>query len=142
MNSLPRPQETLYFQSAAGKLYHHPAGYVRLAWSAERLPLETIQAFYEQVLALLLNSGSRKILSEHGQRAPLSGPAQQWLTENWIPRAMAKARTHHCAIVEGANPLHRLSTQSIVSVAPAAFVFKRFADLEEAAAWLLQVAVR
>jgi hypothetical protein len=138
MNSLPRLQETLYYQSVAGKLYHHPAGYVRLAWSPERISLEILQAFYEQVLALLLNSGARKILSDHGQRAPLSGLAQQWLVEDWIPRAMAQARTRHCAIVEGANPLHRLSTQSVVSSAPDAFVFKRFAVLGEAEAWLLQ----
>ena len=136
MNLLPRSRETLYFQSAAGKLYHHPAGYVRLAWSAERTPLDTVKAFYEQVLALLLNSGARKILSDHGQRAPLSGLAQQWLTENWIPRAISQARTRHCAIVEGADPLHRLSTQSVVASAPSDFVFKRFSAMEDAESWL------
>ncbi|MDO7847518.1 hypothetical protein Q5H92_14205 [Hymenobacter sp. M29] len=141
MNSLPRAQETLYFQNAAGKVFHNPSGYARLAWSAERPTLDHIKAFYEQVLALLLNTGTRKILSDHGQRAPLPVAAQEWLTTNWIPRAMSQARTRHCAIVEGADPLHRLSTQSVVSASPTGFVFQRFSNVEAAETWLRSVAV-
>lgn len=140
MNSLPRSKETLYFQSAAGKLFHNPAGFVRLAWAAERTPLDAIKAFYEQVLALLLNSGARQILSDHGQRAPLPGLAQQWLVEDWIPRAIGRARARHCAIVEGADPMHRLSTQSVLVASPTGLVFKRFSTLEAAEAWLISVA--
>jgi hypothetical protein len=128
--------EKLYFESAAGRLYYNPAGYVRLAWAAERLSLADIQAYYEQVLVLLISTGSRRILSDHGQRAPLPVEAQQWLVTNWIPRAQTMARTRHCAIVEGANPMHRLSTQSIVSAAPEGFIFKRFDAIREAETWL------
>ena len=130
MNSLPRAQETLYFQNVAGKLFYHPLGYVRLAWSTGRLPVEEIKTYYEQVLTLLLNTGSHKILSDHGQRAPLSGLAQQWLTGDWIPRAIRLARASYCAIVEGADPMHRLSTQSVVSSAPAGMLFQRFSTVE------------
>ncbi|MBF9140193.1 hypothetical protein [Hymenobacter properus] len=139
MNSLPRAQESLFFQNAAGKVFHHPSGYVRLAWGPDRTALDVIKAFYEQVLALLLTSGARKILSDHGQRAPLPAAAQSWLTETWIPRAMSQARTRHCAIVEGADPLHRLSTQSVVSAAPNGFVFQRFSTVEDAESWLRSV---
>jgi hypothetical protein len=134
-----RAPSTLYFDSQAGQLYYHPAGFVRLAWASGRLPLATIQAYYEQVLDLLVSTGCGRILSEHGQRAPLPIEAQQWITENWIPRAIAQSQTRHCAIVEGANPLHRLSTQSVVSAAPAEFQFKRFDSLPEAESWLLTV---
>jgi len=135
----PRTLEKLYFESPAGHLYYHPAGYVRLAWAPGRLAFPAIEAFYEQVLALLLSTGSQRILSEHGQRAPLPADAQQWLTTNWILRAMTQAHTRHCAIVEGANPMHRLSTQSIVSTAPDGFLFKRFDTIQEAEAWLTTV---
>jgi hypothetical protein len=129
-------QETLVFQNSAGKLFYQPAGYVRLAWAPERQSVEIIQALYEQVLALLKNTDARRILSDHGARAPLPVAAQEWLTTNWIPRAMSQANTHHCAIVEGADPLHRLSTQSVVSTAPAGFKFKRFDSFAAADAWL------
>jgi hypothetical protein len=136
MNTLPYAQETLFFQNPAGKLFYQPAGYVRLAWAAERQTLETIQAFYEQVLALLKSTGVRRVLSDHGQRAPLPIAAQEWLTTNWIPRAMQQAHTRHCAIVEGADPMHRLSTQSVVSTSPVGFQFKRFDNFAAADAWL------
>lgn len=137
MSLLPRAQETLYFESTVGKLFYHPAGFVRLAWLPERTPVEAIKAYYEQVLLLLLNTGAHKILSDHGQRAPLSGLIQQWIVENWLPRAMNQARTRHCAVVEGSDPLHRLSTQSVMSASPAGFIYKRFNTVPEAEAWLL-----
>ncbi len=133
----PRAQETLYFENQAGRLYYRTAGYVHLVWSSERLPVAPIQAFYEQALALLRNTGSHRILSEHGQRAPLPAEAQTWLTTSWIPRAIAQAGVRHCAIVEGANPLHRLSTQSVVSASPTAFVYKRFDNVKDAETWLV-----
>jgi hypothetical protein len=130
-------QEKYYFESLAGRLYYNNvAGYVRLAWAPGRLTLDTIKAFYEQAMALLKSTGCRRVLSEHGQRAPISAEAQQWITTNWIPRVITEAKVRHCAIVEGANPMHRLSTQSIISTAPAEFVFKRFDAIPEAEAWL------
>jgi hypothetical protein len=129
----------LYFQNAAGKVFYHPAGYVHLGWSPERLPLETLQDFYEQALTLMRRRGVRKLLSDHGQRAPLVASAQDWLTGNWIPRAVAQARFRHLAIVEGSNPLHRLATQSVMSGAPEEVVFSRFGSVEEADAWLREV---
>ena len=139
MPLLPTTTELLAFENQAGRLYYQPAGYVRLAWTAGRLPLPVIQEFYEQVLSLLLRTNVRRVLSEHGQREPLSQAAQQWITEDWIPRAMQQANTHHCAIVEGANPVHRLSTQSVVSSAPEDFQFRRFDTFAPADAWLREL---
>ena len=141
MISLMIDREILSFNNTAGQVYYHPAGYVRLAWGAGRVPLDVVQAYYEKVLAVLITTGARKILSDHGQRAPLLPAAQQWLTQNWIPRAMAQARTRHCAIVEGADPVHRLSTESVVMAAPKEFVFKRFVSISAAETWLAKVAL-
>lgn len=141
MTSLLLDQEILSFTNAAGQVYYHPAGHVRLAWGPGRVPLDVVQAYYEKTLAALLATGARKILSDHGQRAPLLPAAQQWLTQNWIPRGMAQARTRHCAIVEGADPVHRLSTETVVTASPKEFVFKRFAAVATAEAWLAGVAL-
>lgn len=139
MVSLMSDQEILSFTNAAGQLYYHPAGHVRLAWGPGRVPLDVVQAYYEKTLAVLLTTGARKVLSDHGQRAPLLPAAQQWLTQNWIPRAIAQARTRHCAIVEGADPIHRLSTESVVTASPKEFVFKRFSSIATAETWLVDV---
>ncbi len=140
MNPLSQASETQYFQNTAGQLYYQPAAQVvRLAWAAERIALPAIQEYYEQVLALLLSTGSHKILSCHGQRSPLPGAAQEWLTGNWIPRAIAQAGARYCGIVEGADPMHRLSTQSVVAASPSGLQFRRFAAMSEADAWLREV---
>ena len=136
---LLRKPETLYFENQAGQLYYRAAGYAHLVWGPGRLPLATIEAYYEQVLALLLNTSTRLILSEHGQRAPLPLETQNWLATSWIPRAMRLAQVRHCAIVEGDDPLHRLSAQSVVSAAPEGFVFQRFDAMRAAERWLLGV---
>ncbi|MBU6122337.1 hypothetical protein [Hymenobacter siberiensis] len=136
MPLLSRAQETLFFQNTAGKVFYQPSGFVRLVWAPERAVLEAIQTFYEQVMTLMLRTATRKILSEHGQRAPLSGAAQEWLTGHWIPRAINEVRAQYCAIVEGADPMHRLSTQSVVSGAPAGLIFQRFSTMGDAEKWL------
>lgn len=136
MTPPPRLSETLSFANAAGQLHYHPAGHVRLAWGPGRVPLDAVQALYEKALGALLTTGARKILSEHGQRAPLLPVTQQWITQNWIPRVIAQARTRHCAVVEGADPVHRLSTETVVAASPAGFLYKRWATRAEAEAWL------
>lgn len=136
MPPLPLPSETLSFANAAGQLYYHPAGHVRVAWGPGRVPLDAVQALYEKALTVLLTTGARKILSEHGQRAPLLPVTQQWITQNWIPRVVAQAQARQCALVEGADPVHRLSTETVVLASPAGFIYKRFAIRAEAEAWL------
>ena len=125
-----------FFSKRGGAAFFQPAGFVRLRWSQSKVSLAEIQMLYEQTLSLLVTTGTHKILSVHGQRAPLSGAAQQWITENWIPRALRLPRLSHCAIVEGADPLHRLSTQSVVSASPAGLIFRRFTASVEAEEWL------
>jgi len=129
----------LHFQNAAGELFYHPSGYVRLAWSAERLSLAELQAIYDQALQLMRDKDTGKLLSEHGQRAPLVAAAQAWLTGDWIPRAVAQVGLRYCAIVEGQNPLHRLSTHSVVTATRDEVVFRQFATVQEAHAWLISL---
>ncbi|RTQ49762.1 STAS/SEC14 domain-containing protein [Hymenobacter gummosus] len=137
MTPPPTDRETVYFRNTVGSVVFHSVGYVRLAWSAERITLPELQAFYEQALTLLIGVGVGRILSEHGQRQPLSVAAQQWLVTDWIPRAIRLAGVHHVAIVEGQNPVHRLSTQGVLAAAPAGMQFRRFEQRPEAEAWLL-----
>ncbi|KAA9333269.1 hypothetical protein F0P96_09845 [Hymenobacter busanensis] len=139
MPTLLRDQETLYFQNAAGSVFYHAAGYARLAWSAERVtPLET-QTLYEHTLTLLRSAGAGKVLSEHAQRQPLPPSTQEWLSHDWVPRAVQQARFRYCAIIDGQNPLHRLSAQSIIADTSLGVLFKRFSSAEEAASWLLSL---
>ncbi|MCC3156596.1 hypothetical protein LJ737_05060 [Hymenobacter sp. 15J16-1T3B] len=136
MSPLLPDRETVFFRNAAGSVVFHSTGYVELAWGPGRLGLDELQAFYEQALTLLKSTDSGKILSSHGQRQPLSAAAQQWLTGDWIPRAIRQGGFRYCAIVEGQDPVHRLSTQGVVAASPVGVEFKRFQHRADAEAWL------
>lgn len=135
---LAATSETLYFSNPAGQLYYHPTGYARIVWSPGRMALPAVQAFYEEVLKLALRTGRRHVLSEHGQRAPLSPEVQHWLDTNWMPRAMQQTGGLHWAVVDGQDPVHRLATQAVMNAAPTGMVIKRFADHASATFWLLK----
>jgi len=136
MNILIQARETQYYQNEAGRLLYNTLGYVHLIWSSERIAQASLENFYEQVLLLMQRTGATKVLSEHGARRPLLAEAQQWIATNWVPRAIAAVDFAYCAIVEGGDPIHRLSTQSVISASPTQLVFKRFAILAEAETWL------
>jgi len=131
-----QPLKAPHFANAVGGIYYSPQGYIQLTWSADRIQLADLQDFYEQALQLLDSTVCRKILSEHSQRQPLSAAAQHWIAHNWIPRVMKQVHVKHCAIVDGSNPMHRLSTQTVIGEAPAGFIFKRFTTVAEAETWL------
>ncbi|MBC6991088.1 hypothetical protein [Hymenobacter sp. BT491] len=136
MLSSPRLHETLYFRNPAGTILYHSAGYVRLSWNASSPQSAEVMGLYEHALTLLQRTAATKILSHHGQRQSLSLELQQALTQDWIPRAVRQAGLSYCAIVEGENPVQRLSVQAIVAQSATAPVFKRFRTLEEADLWL------
>lgn len=140
MNStLIHARETQYYQNEAGRLLYNSLGYVHLVWSPERITQAVLEAFYEQALLLMKRTGATKILSEHGARRPLSAEAQQWIATNWVPRAIDKGGFMYCAIVEGGDPIHRLSTQAVISTSPIQLVYKRFQLLADADIWLRSV---
>lgn len=139
MISSLQTRATSYFQSIAGQVRYHSAGYVGLQWSGERIGQSQLEAFYGQVLELLQSTSSYKVLSEHGQRMPLSAEAQAWISQVWVPQAMQLAGFSYCAIVEGIDPIHRLSIQSVISASPVGLVYKRFVELEDAEQWLKTV---
>jgi len=139
MNTLIQARETQYYQNEAGRLLYNTLGYVHLAWSSERMAQASLETFYEQSLLLMHRTGATKVLSEHGARRPLSAEAQQWIATNWVPRAIAEVGFGYCAIVEGGDPIHRLSTQSVISASPIHLIYNRFALLAEAEAWLQSI---
>jgi hypothetical protein len=139
MLSSPRLHETLYFRNPAGSILYHSAGYVRLSWNASSSKSAEVMGLYEHALTLLQRTGTTKILSHHGQRQPLSPELQQALAQDWIPRAVRQARLAYCAIVDGEDPILRLSAQAVASQSDTSPVFGRFPSLEEADQWLARL---
>lgn len=116
------------------------SGYIVLQWSDTTATNEQLQALYERVLALMKMHRTPRLLSDHRLRPPMSMTLQQWLRNEWIPRAIVEAGYSHCAIVESSSPLGRLAARAIgMAVAPT-LTARYFDTVEPAQAWILQSA--
>jgi hypothetical protein len=110
--------------------------YVSLQWKPAEATDDQLRAVYEQALHLMKAHATPRLLSDHRLRPPLSLTIQQWLREEWIPRAMREAGYSHCAIVESANPMGRLAARAIGMGAPETLTSQYFDAPEPAGAWL------
>jgi hypothetical protein len=84
----------------------------------------------------MLHYGSTRLMSVHGQRPPMPPQIQEWLTTQWVPRAMETAGYDRCAVVEAEAPLSRLAARSVGNGLTHKLRYHYFPTVREAAEWL------
>jgi hypothetical protein len=127
--------KSFYFQNPAITI-SHAAGYLRLDWSEARTTEDELREAYQQVLLAMKHYSTGKTLSYHGQRPLIPLGVQNWLTQEWIPRAVREAGYTRCAVVESVNPLGRLASGAVARSVPSQLDFRHFPTLAAADAWL------
>ncbi|QIL77505.1 hypothetical protein [Hymenobacter sp. HDW8] len=127
---------TQYFHNAAAVITYHTVGYLRVTWHPTAVSVTELQAIYEHILHAMLHYGSTQLMSVHGQRPPMPPPLQQWLTTQWVRRAIAEAGYDKCAVVEAETPLSRLAARSIGSGLSQMLRYNYFSTMQDAADWL------
>ncbi|MCA8830331.1 hypothetical protein [Hymenobacter pini] len=130
---------SLYFENKAGRLLEDPAGFLRVEWSsAERDDLVFRALFNHMVLALQRRSW-HKILVDQRQMQAFTTAEQQWIVQQWLPRAVQEGGYRYGAVVVAENVFARLATAYITtSVQNMPLVYRTFTEASEAAAWLQQ----
>lgn len=127
-----------FFSNSAGRVFHHPAGYVRLVW--ERTPVKDahVKALYEAAIGALEQFGLTRILSDHRHMPPISAGLQRWLVDEWLPAAVQRAGYRRVAVVQAFNLFNRLATNNVVSNMGNIPVEVSYFDIDqEAERWLL-----
>ena len=138
--SLSRPDApSLYFHNALGRvLLHAGAGYVRIEWQAAPMASQELRAVYEHTLHLLRREGLTRVLTDHRHMLPYTAADRDWLTTQWVPRAVTEAGYRRCAIVQAHAVLNQLATKHMVQeLSSAPLELQHFAEPEPAMAWLL-----
>ncbi len=125
-----------YFSNVAAIISYAPAGYVRLDWQPVAASATELRAIYEHVLRAMHHHRSTALMSVHNQRPPMPTDVQEWLVQNWIPRAVAEVSFSLCAIVEAATPLSRLAARAVGTSLKKQLSYAFFATDTEADAWL------
>lgn len=125
-----------YFHNAAAAITYHAPDYLRVTWQPTAVSVADLQAIYEHVLRAMRHYGSTRLMSVHGQRPPMPPRVQEWLTTQWVPRAIAEAGYDKCAVVEAEAPLSRLAARSVGTGLTQPLRYNYFSTVQDAAKWL------
>lgn len=125
-----------YLHNAAAVISYHAAGYVQLDWTSVATSSQELKAIYEHLLQAMKYFGASKVMTVHGQRPPMTQDVQQWLIEEWVPRAVAEVNYSCCAVVEAQTPLSRLAARTVGGGLLGLLRHAYFVEQEEAASWL------
>lgn len=109
-------------------------GCVKIIWKRYATSTQ-IRFVHELVLSALQHYGFRKILGDDRSLPTIHAEDQRWITEDWMPRAVA-AGLRKCAGVYARAYFGRLSTEQVRARAPAPLEIQMFDTPEQAHAWL------
>ena len=137
MTTAPRPK--LYFENAAGQVLLDPAGFLRTNWSKQPLGPQDTRALFEHMLRGLQQYGWSRILINQVGMHPFDPGVQQWITREWLPRAVREGGYRYGAVVVSPDVLVRLATAFITTnVQGLPLTYRSFDTDAEAVRWLLQ----
>jgi len=125
---------TQYFHNAAAVITYHAPDYLHITWQPTPVSIADLQAIYEHVLRAMLHYGTTRLMSVHGQRPPMPPQIQEWLFQQWVPRAIEEAGYDKCAVVEAEAPLSRLAARSVGNGLTQKLRYNYFPTMQEAAA--------
>ncbi|UOQ51568.1 hypothetical protein [Hymenobacter cellulosivorans] len=128
---------SLYYHNELANVVEFTFGYVRIDWNPVPITSAALRAVYEQALNLLRSRGLCKILTDHQLMPPVPAGEQEWLVQDWAPRAIREAGYRYCAVVQSYDVLNRQSTQQIVQrLGKEPFTVRYFEDDQAAEDWL------
>jgi hypothetical protein len=125
-----------YFSNPAAAISYASAGYIRLDWRPTAVTASELRAIYEHVLRAMLHHRATALMTVHNQRPPMPPDVQTWLTEEWIPRAVATVGYGRCAIVQAEMPLSRLAARSVGTSQKTTLRYQYFDSEATADGWL------
>ena len=136
---MAQANSTLLFTNSAGQLLADPAGFLRVNWGRDARSLAATQALFEQVLAALQRHRWSCILINQTAMLPFSPVEQQWVSTDWLPRAVREGGYRHGAVVVSPAVLVRLATAFVTTnVQGLPLTYRTFDTDAQATAWLAQ----
>jgi hypothetical protein len=131
----------VFFQNPAGQLAADPAGFVRMSWLAGPRTLADTQALLTQMAQALRQRSWGKVLADQTLMPSFSPAEQQWISQEWLPRAVHECGYRYGAIVVSTDTYARLATAFITtSVGGLPLRYRSFDSAAQATAWLAQLA--
>jgi hypothetical protein len=125
-----------YYRNSLGVITYDPLGFIVLEWFDVSITPAELQSLYSHTLQALRHYDTCKLLTVQTHRQPLPVEDQQWIAEQWIPKAIAECAYSHCAIVESSQEAHRAGARAVGDRIGSTMTFRYFSTEAEARAWL------
>ena len=132
---------SLYFENGNGRIWEEPEGYLRLEYRPG--PRETVpfRALLTHVAQALSRRKWAKILVDQREMVPFSASEQDWMTDEWLPHAVAEHGYRYGAVLVATNVFARLAmNQLMMATRSLPHTYRTFETEETAVAWLRTLA--
>lgn len=134
---MPDSPPITYFQSEAGLLLPHAAGYAELRYLPGKRAPTALSALLTQLGQLLLERGWTKFLADNRQMAPLTVAEKEWFVSQWLGQRVPRPAPLLGVIVLPLDVFARLSFLEMYAQAPATSIkYRTYTDLTEAQAYI------
>ena len=130
---------SLYFENSSGRIWEEPQGFLRLEHHPG--PREAVQ--FRALLTHTAHAMSRrqwdKLLVDQREMVPYSSSELDWMTNEWLPRAVQEHGYRYGAILLSHNVFTRLVTNQFITASRGlSHTYRTFETDEAAATWLLE----
>ena len=130
---------SLYFENSAGRVWEEPAGYIRLEYRAGAREVAQFRALLTHTAQALYRQQWDKILVDQREMAPYNPTEQEWMTNEWLPRAVRENGYRFGAILVAHNVFARLVTNQFVMASRGlAHTYRTFENETDGLQWLLE----
>lgn len=136
---MKQPAAEVIFENNAGRLAVDSTGFLRTTWDSRARTLADTQGLFEAMLRGLQQRRWNRILINQVQMMPFTQAEQQWVSQSWLPRAVAEGGYRFGAVVVSPDVLVRLATAFVTTnVQGLPLTYRTFDTDAQATAWLAQ----
>jgi hypothetical protein len=133
------PTRSLYFENSSGRIWEEPGGYLRLEYRSGPREATQFRALLTHTAQALGRRQWDKMLVDQRDMAPFNPTEQDWMTNEWLPRAVNEHGYRYGAILVAHNVFARLATnQFVMASRNLPHTYRTFEAEDEAVAWLLE----
>ncbi|WP_027001742.1 hypothetical protein [Hugenholtzia roseola] len=137
---LPAPQYELIYEAQVSpqdalRIYYLPESRVIITRSVGFVFGEELKKFLNEIIIFMQKRKLNKLIVDLTYREPYTDEDQQWIDNNWFPRALAAGLTHFGYVV-AKDLFMQFSAEEILERRKGSVTLAPFGELEAAQKWI------
>jgi len=131
---------SLYFENSIGRIWEEPGQYLRLEYRPGAREAVQFRSLLTHLAQALSRRHWHKTLIDQRQMDPFSSAEQEWMTTEWLPRAVREHGYRYGAVLVAHDVFARLAmNQFVLATRGLPHQYRTFEQEEAAVEWLRSV---